>query len=147
MALNCRKSEISSTEIGDTGLLSGFQACCALTSAAMNIPGPDPREVEFYEGLAFRFKLAVEAVSESKAEIAEELGISSSRLSNWINAVNAPDWFMIHKFCKRYGVSADWILLGDMGSLRHDLANSLARAQNGGAKPQRGRRQVLKKTG
>jgi transcriptional regulator with XRE-family HTH domain len=88
----------------------------------------DPREIEFYENLAWRLKLAVEAIDAQKGEIAEAIGVSQSRFSNWITNQNKPDWFALAKFCRRYGVSADWLLLGDLSGLKKGMADSLALA-------------------
>lgn len=85
----------------------------------------DPSILEFEEDVSARFKLAVEALGVPKGEIAEAIGVSPQRLSNWTGNHNRPDWFHIARFCRRFGVSADWILLGDVGSLKKGLADSL----------------------
>jgi transcriptional regulator with XRE-family HTH domain len=125
---NYSDAEISATEIPSPVMLTGEQGALALASGVMERASSDPREVEFYEGLAYRLKLAVEAIDRPKGEIADSIGVSQSRFSNWITNQNRPDWFGIAKFCKRYGVSADWILLGDLSGLRANLADSLALA-------------------
>lgn len=127
-------------------MLTGLQQRRDLIFQPMNDPSKDPREIQFEEDLAGRLRLAVEAIHRSKGEIAESIGVSESRFSNWITNQNRPDWFAIYKFCRRYGVSADWILLGELGSLKKDLADSLAKAleekraaPEGAARPRRGR--------
>lgn len=88
----------------------------------------DPRIISFYEDLAWRLKLAVEGIGRPKGEIAESIGISQQRLSNWITNQNRPDWFVLAKFCRRYGISADWVLLGDLRGMPHQTADYWGRA-------------------
>ena len=102
-------------------------------------PAADPREVEFYEDLAWRLRLAVEAIDRPKGEIAESIGVSQQRLSNWITEQNKPDWFSVAKLCRRYGISAEWVLLGEVKALPHDQADRWgAAAEDRQAARQRG---------
>jgi transcriptional regulator with XRE-family HTH domain len=87
-----------------------------------------PIELAFYEDLAWRLKLAIEALDKTINEVAEAIGTSTPELNQWIAARAKPDWFCISQFCKRYGVSADWLLLGDLSGLKKRLADSLAPA-------------------
>lgn len=89
----------------------------------------DPREIEFYENLARRLDLAADAIELSRSEIAKVIGVSQPRFSNWTTGQNKPDWFAVAKFCRRFGVSADWILLGDVSGLKHSMVESLERAE------------------
>lgn len=114
----------------------------------------DPREVQFNEDLAMRLKLAVEAIGLPKGEIAASINVGESRFSNWLGNHNRPDWFAIHKFCRRYGVTADWLVLGEISRLPRDLADSLEAAlaektevPQGESRPRRGRPKSLKTDG
>ncbi len=124
-------TEISATEMRRGRLLKGFQRHTPLPFRSM-AKDQDPREVQFLEDLAWRLDEAVEAVCTThriqRSDIAEAIGVSQQRLSNWTGNHNRPDWFGVAKFCKRFGVSADWILLGEVAGLRQSLAESLAKA-------------------
>ena len=115
-----------------TQTAEGLSAWRARTLRSMSRPDPPPapdvREIEFYEDLAWRLKLAVEAIDRPKGEIAESIGVSQSRLSNWITAQNKPDWYGVARLCRRYGISAEWILLGDVRNLDHQKADNWERA-------------------
>lgn len=89
----------------------------------------DVREIEFYEDLAWRLDEAVEMTGRKRGEVADSIGVSLSRLSNWTSLQNRPDWFAVARLCERYNISADWILLGDVASLKNQtLADDLAKA-------------------
>ncbi len=88
----------------------------------------DPTELAFREALSDRLALTVEALGRPKGEVAASIGVSQQRLSNWMTRQNYPDWYALAKLCRRYGISADWLLLGDESGLRVSLAESLARA-------------------
>ncbi|MCK8788172.1 transcriptional regulator [Roseomonas sp. NAR14] len=94
-----------------------------LPSCAGDPRPSDPREIEFYEDLAWRLKVAVEAIDRQKGDIADSIGVSQSRMSNWITNQNKPDWFGVAKLCRRYGISADWVLLGELRGLPHEWAD------------------------
>jgi transcriptional regulator with XRE-family HTH domain len=92
----------------------------------------DPREIQFREELASRLSLAVEAISAreglTKGEIAKAIGVPQNRLSNWTTNQNAPSWFHIFRLCKRFRISADWILLGELDGVPRALADYLEAA-------------------
>lgn len=104
----------------------------------------DPSELQFLEDLADRLSLAVEAVMEqhdlSQGGVAERIGVSQQRLSNWTGKQNRPDWFAVAKLCRTFGISADWLLFGDRSGLRISLADSLERAEAGRSAERKGRR-------
>lgn len=99
-----------------------------LGSVAMKAAVSDPREVEFYEDLAWRLKLAVEALDVSKTDVAEAIGVSPQRLSNWLHAGNRPDWFAIAKLCRRFNISPGWVLLGELAQVPMALGANWERA-------------------
>lgn len=41
------------------------------------------------------------------------LNVSRQTVSNWLNGWNSPDIEMVALICRTYGVSGDWMLLGD----------------------------------
>lgn len=124
-------ADISATEICMAETLKGFQLQPGLGSCLMSKTPIDLRETQFYEDLAWRLRLAMEALAVPKGDIAKEIGVSQSRLSNWITNQNKPDWFSVARFCQRYGVSADWLLLGDEAGLRKSMVESLASVAGG----------------
>lgn len=89
---------------------------------------PDQRELDFNVDLAWRIKFAVESIGRPKKDVAQSIGVSQQRLSNWMTNQNRPDWFGIAKLCKRYGISPAWVLLGEVAGLPHEMADRLERA-------------------
>ena len=122
----------SQTEIPEAEPLKPLRGAFSVAWQGMKKAQPDSREREFLDSLSSRLRRAVDAGVEvrqvSKGQIAEAIGISLSRLSNWINNTNRPDWYGVARFCRRDGISADWLLLGDEAGLRAEWAAYFERA-------------------
>lgn len=70
----------------------------------------------------------MEALGLQPAEVARFLGITTSKLGNWLAGRNYPDEYLVAQFCDRYGVTADWIYRGRVYGLPVELADGLAKA-------------------
>lgn len=87
--------------------------------------------VEHREQVGQRLQLAIEALHLQPIEVARFLGITTSKLGNWLAGRNYPDEFLLARFCDRYGVTADWIYRGRLYGLPGELADGLAKASSG----------------
>ena len=119
-------AEISATDFFSAQPLKSLQPALLLHGRMTKTKSDDPREVQFYEDLADRLEQAVEAVSVARnltrGDIAQAIGVSQSRLSNWTTNQNRPDWFHVSKLCRRFRVPPEWLLLGDSSQAPASLA-------------------------
>jgi transcriptional regulator with XRE-family HTH domain len=83
------------------------------------------------EQVAARLGITMEVLGLKPAPLAAFLGITTSKLGNWLAARNYPDEFLICRFCDRYGVTTDWLYRGNLYGLPAELADSLAVAWRG----------------
>ena len=72
-----------------------------------------------------RLRLAIEAKGLTQVAVCKALGVSTSKLGNWLRGDNYPDPYFIKRFCDRYGVSADWIYRGVVSGMSADVADAL----------------------
>jgi len=85
--------------------------------------------------VAARLQLTLEALDLKQAEVAETLGVSLSKLGNWLRGDTYPNEFLMTLFCDRYGVTMDWLYRGQIYGLPGALADGLARARRGTPAP------------
>jgi transcriptional regulator with XRE-family HTH domain len=71
--------------------------------------------------------MAVEAMMDkhevTQAEIARKIGITPQRLSNYLRSDNYPNQYVLWLFCRRWGVTSDWIYQGTISGLPSELAD------------------------
>jgi transcriptional regulator with XRE-family HTH domain len=72
-----------------------------------------------------RLRAAIDALGITYTDAAGELGISTSKLGNWMRGENYPAQYTLKQFCDRYGITAEWIYRGIVTGLPSDLANKL----------------------
>lgn len=89
---------------------------------------PMTTNIEHREQVGHRLAVTIEALHLEKIEVARFLGISTSKLGNWLAGRNYPDEYLLSRFCDRYGVTADWLYRGRLYGLPAELADSLAKA-------------------
>ena len=78
-----------------------------------------------------RLRQAREALGYSMAEFARLHGIDKTKLNHWEKGKHYPDPAFIRALYDRHRINADWIYLGILAGLRHDLAESLRAAGQG----------------
>ena len=72
-----------------------------------------------------RLRAAIEALGLTQTEVAHVLGVTPSKLGNWLRGDNYPAAWPMKLFCDRYGISADWIYRGIVAGMAKDLADKL----------------------
>lgn len=72
-----------------------------------------------------RLRVAIEALGVTQIEVARSIGISGSRLHNWIRGVHYPDPLEIVKLAQRWNITADWLLRGEIAGTVSPLADAL----------------------
>lgn len=82
-------------------------------------------EKQHKAGVGRRLRAAIEVLGLTQTEVARVLGVTPSKLGNWIRGDNYPAEWPIAQFCERYGVSADWIYLGKVTGMIKELADAL----------------------
>ncbi len=82
-----------------------------------------------YEIIGKNIRKHRELLGLTQKQLAEQLGISSARLSNWESGINRPDVDMLAKLCGILNISANTLLALDCSSDRlSDEAIAVARA-------------------
>lgn len=76
-----------------------------------------------------RLTLSLEAVGLRQADVARALGVSQSKLGNWMRGDNYPDEYLMTVLCDRYGLTMDWLYRGVIYGLPGELADGLARVR------------------
>lgn len=79
--------------------------------------------------VAARLQLTLEALDLRQADVAATLGISQSKLGNWLRGDTYPNEFLMALFCDRYGVTMDWLYRGLIYGLPSAVADGLAKAR------------------
>jgi transcriptional regulator with XRE-family HTH domain len=72
-----------------------------------------------------RLGVAIEALGKTQAEVCRTLGVSPSKLGNWIRGDYYPDPYFVAQFCDRYGITADWIYRNQAGAVAGDVGDAL----------------------
>ena len=65
------------------------------------------------------------ALDLSQEELASKIGVAAAALSAWEVGRNQIDVVKLAKAARRYGFSTDWVTLGDISTLRRDLADKV----------------------
>ena len=110
--------------------VTGLLTCRSTTPCNANVRNPDydptMDKTRYKMDVGWRLGVAIEAVGVSKASVARTLGLPQQNISNWLRGDHYPDAFFVYKFCKRYGISADWIYLGEVSGISStELADGL----------------------
>lgn len=72
-----------------------------------------------------RLRAAIEVLGLSQTEVANALGVTPSKLGNWLRGDNYPAAWFLARFCDRYGITTDWIYRGIVTGMAKGLADSL----------------------
>jgi ribosome-binding protein aMBF1 (putative translation factor) len=72
-----------------------------------------------------RLRLAIQTTGRSQKFIAEQFGVSPSKLNNWLAGTHYPNQEFVTAFCERYGITTDWIYRGVVSGMPKDLADKL----------------------
>lgn len=81
------------------------------------------------EQVGHRLRAAIEALSITQAAVGNALGVSPSKLGNWLRGVHYPSAWFVKLFCDRYGITTDWIYRGVVSGIDSALADALWQSQ------------------
>ena len=95
---------------------------------------PRPPNSELLSGFGPRLRAAREAMGYKAAEFSRMLGITPQRLANWEAGTNPPETYILAQL-KHFGISADYLLTGDMGNLSARLFQHLTNMGAAGTDP------------
>jgi plasmid maintenance system antidote protein VapI len=84
-------------------------------------------EIIWRTGVAQRLRSIMAVAELRNVDVAKSLDVTEQRVSNWVNNCATPSPYQIMRFCKRYGISADYLLSGDVSCLRVKWAADLER--------------------
>jgi hypothetical protein len=79
------------------------------------------RETDYHQAAGYRLRVLIQALIdcgriESFAQAAEHLEVSPSHLGNWMRGKPIRTYHL-YRFCRRHGVTFDWVFLGDPAGL------------------------------
>lgn len=72
---------------------------------------------EHMQAVGNRLRLLIKSLGIKQVEAAAVMEVTKNHLGNWIRGVAYPRHYELYRFCRRYGVTADYILLGDPSNL------------------------------
>lgn len=67
-----------------------------------------------------------EALGLSQTEFAKQAGLVRAAVATWERGAQRPGIALAQKITDRYGVTLDWIFLGRVNTLRHDMIGLLS---------------------
>jgi transcriptional regulator with XRE-family HTH domain len=71
--------------------------------------------------LGGRLRAAIYALNENQVTVAAALNTKKNHVGNWLRGDSYPGLYLLYQFSRIYGVSADWLILGDPSSLKKSL--------------------------
>lgn len=109
-----------------SGLLNCEFRLTRLAPGTMPAPKPPSPLSHMIDGYGDRLRAAREALGYAKQkDFADACNISAQRLNQWENNKYPPDIFFL-AFCQQtWGLSADWILCGEIGGLPRKFLKKL----------------------
>lgn len=91
----------------------------------MSVMLPDMSNSTHRRQTGSRLGIAIEALGKTQAEVCRALGVSPSKLGNWLRGDYYPDPYFVAQFCDRYGITADWIYRNQAGAVAGDVGDAL----------------------
>lgn len=79
------------------------------------------RSDEFKRLVGKRLRMARKALNLTQPAAADSSGVGSSTWANYETGQRLADPWALERFCRYYGVTMDWIYLGNAGGLPRDL--------------------------
>jgi transcriptional regulator with XRE-family HTH domain len=76
-----------------------------------------------------RLRAAIETLGITQTEVAKALGVTPSKLGNWLRGDNYPTAWFVKRFCDRYGITTDWIYRGIVSGMSSHLADELWKSE------------------
>lgn len=89
----------------------------------------DPTKRAAQEMMGRRLRQVREALGLTQEQMALAVGVVPATIAGWENGRNMLDAVALAKAAARYDFTADWVLLGKIGSLPHELASKIQLAQ------------------
>ena len=86
-----------------------------------------PRDSTLMLEVGRRLAATRKALDLTQAQLAEQLGITRTRLANWEVGRGLPDVDTMLHLNRRHSISLDWVYRGDLSNLPHHLAKRLLR--------------------
>lgn len=90
----------------------------------------DPESIE---ACAERLRITREALGLSQAEICRQTKIHASAWNNAETGDNRLTYDNALKLCRRYGLTLDWLMRGDIRQIPAELSKKIAEIEAGGA--------------
>lgn len=75
--------------------------------------------------VGYNLRQVIAALGITQVEAAGVMGVPKNQLGNWLRGEAYPRHYEVYLFCRRYGVTADWIYLGDPSGLPGRIAEPL----------------------
>lgn len=86
-----------------------------------------PEEHELWkQQVGARLSRAIAALGHKPAHIARTFKISQQRLSNYVNGIRPLDIEIAMMLSARFGITLDWLYMGDIRGLPFELAQKIA---------------------
>lgn len=85
-----------------------------------------PKDPEWQQEVGARLRQAILALGKKQVDIANILGISPGRLSNYIRGERPLDIEQAIKLAGRFGITLDFLYIGDVRGLPYELAQRIA---------------------
>lgn len=82
------------------------------------------------EKIGRRIKAARTYLKMNQTSFGKVCGVGKGAVSNWEKGLNEPDIDSIKPLKLKYGITLDYLIMGDASTLRHDLAEALAETES-----------------
>lgn len=75
--------------------------------------------------VGYNLRQAIAALGITQVEAAGVMDVPKNHLGNWLRGEAYPRHYEVYLFCRRYGITADWIYLSDPSGLPARIAERL----------------------
>lgn len=75
-----------------------------------------------------RLRRLIDALGIQYVEAAADMGIPKNQIGNWMRGEAYPRPYNLYLFCRKRGVSCDYVLLGDPAGLRGPVYQAVMRS-------------------
>ena len=81
-------------------------------------------ETDFHTAAGERLRVLIDALGISYAEAGRDMGITKNHVGNWLRGAKI-NVYLLYKFCRRRGVTMDWVFLADPSGLPKAVADQV----------------------
>ena len=84
-----------------------------------------PTDRDVIDGFTRRLRMAVTLTGHKDKEVAAKIGVRANTFSQYMRGIHPMPYGALVRFCDRYGFTTEWLLRGDLSTLRPGLSDQI----------------------